>query len=73
MTFTKEELTDRFEEISDSTTESHSEGGACLNLAKMSYLDFNFKYIFAAGESPYENIKLGGLRVGIEIGIHFKG
>lgn len=63
----KEELPERFEDISESTTGFHFEGGTYLNLAKMFYLDFNFRYISATAE----NIKLGGPRIGIGIGIHF--
>lgn len=67
----KEELPDRFEDISESTTGLHIEGGTYLNLAKMFYLDFNVRYSFATAESSYEDIKLGGLRAGIGIGIRF--
>jgi len=63
----KEELPDRFEDISDSTIGFHFEGGTYLNLVKMFYLDFNFRYIFATAE----DIKLGGPRAGIGIGIQF--
>jgi outer membrane protein W len=67
----KEELPDRFEDISESTTGIHFEAGTYLNLAKMFYLDFNVRYSFGTAESSYEDIKLGGLRAGIGIGIRF--
>lgn len=67
----KEELPDRFENISESTTGTHLEGGTYLHLAKMFYLDFNVRYSFATAESSYEDIKLGGFRAGIGVGIRF--
>ena len=67
----KEELPERFEDISESTTGIHFETGTYLNFAKMFYLDFNMRYSFIAAESSYEDIKLGGPRAGIGIGIHF--
>ena len=69
--FYKEELPDRFEDISESTTGVHLEGGTYFHLAKMIYLDFNVRYSFATAKSSYEDIKLGGLRTGIGIGIRF--
>lgn len=67
----KEELPDRFDDISDSTIGFHLEGGTYLNLVKMFYLDFNVRYSFATTKSTHGNVKLGGLRAGIGIGIQF--
>ena len=67
----KEELPDRFDDVSDSTIGFHFEGGTYLNLAKMFYLDFNIRYVFATTKSEHGNTELGGLRAGIGIGIQF--
>jgi opacity protein-like surface antigen len=65
----KEELPARFGNVSESTSGFHLEGGAYLNPAKMFYLDFNVRYIIATAKSSYDDIKLGGIRAGIGVGI----
>lgn len=67
----KEELPDRFEDVSESTTGYHLEAGTYLNIFQRVYLDVNFRYIKADTKLFDETIKLGGIRTGIGIGLQF--
>ena len=67
----KEDLPDRFEDVSESTIGFHAEAGVYLNVSKSFFLDLNFRYIKADAKPFDETIKLGGLRAGLGIGFLF--
>jgi len=67
----KEDLPDRFEDVSESTVGFHAEAGVYVNVLKSLFLDLNFRYIKADAKPFDETIKLGGLRAGLGIGFRF--
>lgn len=67
----KEDLPDRFEDVSESTVGFHAEAGVYVNVLKNIFLDLNFRYIKADAKPFDETIKLGGLRAGLGIGFRF--
>jgi hypothetical protein len=67
----KENYPERFEDVSESTTGYHGEGGIYLHLGCGFQIDFNIRYIKAAADPFDENIELGGLRAGASIEYRF--
>lgn len=67
----KEDLPDRFEDVSESTVGFHIEAGVYVNLLKSLFLDLNFRYTQADAKPFDETIKLGGWRAGLGVGFHF--
>ena len=67
----KEDLPDRFEDVSESTVGFHVEGGIYVKVLKSLFLDLNLRYIKADAKPFDETIKLGGLRAGLGIGFQF--
>jgi opacity protein-like surface antigen len=69
--FYKENLPDRYEDVSDSTTGFHVEVGTYITVTKRFYFDVNVRFIKADAKPFDEKIKLGGIRAGIGIGLSF--
>ena len=67
----KEDLPDRFKDVSESTVGFHAEVGVYVNVLKSLFLDLNFRYVKANAKPFDETIKLGGLRAGLGIGFLF--
>lgn len=67
----KEDLPDRFEDVSESATGYHIELGAYVYLFRGFYGDINIRYLKLDVEPFEEKIKLGGLRAGVGIGYRF--
>jgi opacity protein-like surface antigen len=67
----KEDLPDRFEDVSEATVGFHVEAGVYVNVLKSLFLDLNFRYVKADAKPFDETIKLGGLRAGLGIGFRF--
>ncbi|MDH4220279.1 MAG: porin family protein [Candidatus Aminicenantes bacterium] len=67
----KEDVPDRFEDVSESTTGYHVEAGSYINMTGRFYIDLNFRYIKADVEPFDETVKLGGFRAGLGFGIAF--
>ncbi|MGB6340802.1 MAG: outer membrane beta-barrel protein [Candidatus Aminicenantaceae bacterium] len=67
----KEELPERFEQVSETVVGFHVEAGVYVNVLKSLFLDLNFRYIQADAKPFDETIKLGGWRAGLGIGFQF--
>ena len=67
----REELPERFEDVSESTIGFHVEVGSYVDITHRFFLDLNVRYINAADKPFDETIKLGGFRAGIGIGYSF--
>jgi opacity protein-like surface antigen len=67
----KEELPDRFDDVSEHTTGFHVEGGFYVDATHSLYLDVNIRYTKADTEPFDETVRLGGIRAGIGFGIQF--
>jgi len=67
----KEDVPDRFEDVSESTTGYHVEAGSYIKMTGRFYIDLNVRYIKADVEPFDEKIKLGGIRVGLGFVISF--
>lgn len=67
----KEDLPDRFEDVSESAIGYHIEVGTYVYLFRGFYGDIHIRYLRLDAEPFEEKIKLGGLRAGIGIGYRF--
>jgi hypothetical protein len=67
----KEDLPDRFDDVSESATGYHFEVGTYVYLFRGFYGDIQIRYLKLDAEPFEERIKLGGLRAGVGIGYRF--
>ena len=67
----KETGPERFEPVSEGSLGFQAEGGLCVELGPMFYVDVNARYIAAKAKPFDESFNIGGLRGTLGLGVRF--
>ena len=67
----KETGPERFGSVSEASLGFHAEGGLCVELGPMVFVDINARYIAAKAEPFDESFNIGGLRGTLGLGVRF--